>query len=306
MTPQAIRDLVRQRCVDAGACAVGFAACGPVDDAGRTLYRRWIADGRHASMEYMERYCEVRDNPALLLEGAATIVSCAFAYTSPDTPRHPLFADYALGRDYHTVLRKALGPVVETMQAIVTDSSTRICVDTARIRERYWAQKAGVGFVGLNNQLIVPGVGSAVFLAEILWTEPLPPDVPLDRCCTRCGACVRACPGHALDGKGGLDARGCLSYLTIEHRGELPEGTRLPARIYGCDICRDVCPMARPSAPVRVLPDFAPSSSLMALDAEAILSLDAPAFSALFSKSAVRRVKLEGLRRNALRHKATE
>ncbi|MCM1066193.1 MAG: tRNA epoxyqueuosine(34) reductase QueG [Muribaculaceae bacterium] len=300
---------LRHLCLEAGACAAGFAAVHPVPEHIVDGYRRWIADGHHAGMDYLERYDDVRHSPALLLPGARTMLCCAFAYTAPGYPRSPLFADYALGADYHTVLRKALRPVAETMEAAVPGSLTRICIDTAPLRERYWATEAGLGFVADNNQLIVPGVGSHVFLAEILWTAEVAPDAPCREECLHCGACRRACPGRALEqSPRALDARRCLSYLTIEHRGELPADLTLPSRLYGCDICRDVCPLDK-GRPATVLPQFEPAQALLALTAGDVAALDADSFSRLFSKSAVKRAKLEGLRRNALcklRRKDTE
>lgn len=293
-------DEARRLCLDAGACAVGITGADDMEPADIAAYERWIASGAHGAMDYLSRYPEVRRSPRLLLEGAKSIVVCAFAYTP--TTRHPLIADYALGEDYHDVLRRALTPVAEALQAMVPHSATRICVDTAPLRERLIAVRAGVGFIGRNMQLIVPGVGSRVFLAEILWTAALEPDMPCEQTCCGCGACVSACPGHALDCADAIDARRCLSYLTIEYRGDLAPDVRLPGRIYGCDICQDVCPHNRDTRPAAVLPAFRPNEELMDLDAEAMAQLSAEDFRRIFRRSAIRRAKAEGLRRNALRH----
>ncbi|MDE6156998.1 MAG: tRNA epoxyqueuosine(34) reductase QueG, partial [Muribaculaceae bacterium] len=288
-------------CLQAGACSCGIAEAAPVDDSAAELYDSWIAQGRHGSMDYLTRYSDVRRDPTLLLEGARSVIVCAFAYG--DSRRSPLFADYALGDDYHTVLRDMLRPVAAALEEAVPDSATRICIDTAPLRERYWAQRAGLGFTGLNNQLIIPGIGSAVFLATILWTADATADAPCLGHCSGCQACVRACPGKALDGNGGMDARRCLSYLTIEHRGELPDDISLPARIYGCDICRDVCPLGAAKKALPLLPALQARPEILALDIDAIRSLDRDSFSATFRRSAVKRAKLEGLLRNAARHK---
>ncbi|MDE5631665.1 MAG: 4Fe-4S binding protein, partial [Muribaculaceae bacterium] len=154
--------------------------------------------------------------------------------------------------------------------------------------------------VGLNNLLIVPGAGSKVFLAEILWTaDARPSSEPMRTTCEGCGACVKACPGRALDGCGGLDARRCLSYLTIEHRGEFPEGLSLAGRrIYGCDVCQDVCPH-NSGLKNTILPSFAPSDELMALTLEEAADISDEDFRRIFRRSAVKRTKAAGLRRNA-------
>lgn len=288
---------VIQCALDAGAVAAAFAPCVTVDDEHVTLYNSWLGRGAHAGMEYMERYGDIRRDPAMLLDGARSILCCAFPYAQSRDNRSALFADYAVGDDYHEVLRRRLTPVAEMMQALAPGSQTRICVDTAPLRERYWACRAGLGLIGLNNQLIVPGIGSKVFLAEILWTAPADYGTPLPGDCGRCGACVKACPGQALDGKGSINCSRCLSYLTIEHRGELPAWVALPGRIYGCDICQDVCPHNRHAADA--LPEFRPRPSIQDLTRKAICDMTQARFSSVFTHSAVKRAKLAGLQRNA-------
>ena len=293
-------DHIVQLVHEAGACAAGFSEAAPLSSAELAVFDHWIASGRHAGMEYMERYGDLRADPRTLLDGTCSILSVAFAY-APAPHRHPLIADYALGEDYHTALRTMLHPVASAMEAAVPGSTTRICIDTAPIRERVWAVRARLGFIGLNNLLIVPGVGFRIFLAEILWTHlpEIPPKPSMPTSCEGCMACVKACPGHALDGNGGLDARRCLSYLTIEHRGELPEGLSLCGRrIYGCDICQDACPHNRGTNPP-VPEAFRPSPELMELTLDAAADISDDDFRRLFRRSAVKRTKAAGLRRNA-------
>lgn len=302
--PSICKEDIRKLCIEAGACAVGFARVEPIPEGQASLFNEWLADGRHAELSYMERYGDIRNNPALLLEGAKTIICCAFAYANATTQRHHLFADYALGRDYHEVLRQRLSPVAKALTAAHKNSATRICVDTAPLRERFWATRAGVGIIGRNNQLIVPGIGSRVFLAEILWTEEIEPDKSLEtETCSGCKACALSCPRHALDGEGRIDCRRCLSYLTIEHRGELPNDLTLSGRIYGCDICQDVCPHNRSGRNPEVIPEFEPTAALMSVSVDSIKEMNADEFSRIFSHSAVKRTKLIGLQRNALKSK---
>lgn len=292
-----LRHRVLARARLAGAVAAGFADSAPIPPADVDSYRRWLASGCNASMEYLEKYPEVRANPALLLDGAQSILSLAFSYYQPGAPRSPLFADYALGDDYHTALRARLEPLAAWMRRLVPGSETRICIDTAPLRERLIAVRAGIGFIGLNNQLITP-VGSRVFLAEILWTARVAPSRPCTQTCMECRRCIDACPGRALIGDGTLDARRCLSYLTIEHRGDLPADLRLKTRIYGCDICQDVCPHNR-MAGASVIPPLQPRKTVLDLTLDQILSLTPGTYAATFRNSAIKRVKLPNLQRNA-------
>ena len=282
-----------------GAVAVGIAATAPVGLDAESLYLQWIAAGKHGGMSYLEKYQDVRRDPRLLLEGAESIIVAAFNYYNRDNGKLR-WARYALGRDYHEEIRERLDAVA-TAITVTSGAQCRVTVDTAPLRERYWAVRAGLGFIGLNNQLIVPGIGSRVFIGTLLWTETVDPDMPCTDSCARCGACLKACPAQALQPDGsGLDARRCLSYLTIEHRGDLPENLHTGGRLYGCDACQDVCPHNRTATPTAI-PEFTPSESILALTEADIDTMDADRFRTLFRHSAVRRTKLEGLRRN-LRH----
>ncbi len=287
------KEVVRALILGAGAARVGFARCHDVD---LSAFDRWVGAGMHGSLDYMARNRHMRLNPAGLLEGCRTVISIAFPYFRAGQLRSPLFADYALGDDYHEALRGRLEGVCEALRKLVPGSQTRICVDSAPILERSWAVEAGVGFIGLNRQLIVPGVGSKVFLCEILWTAELPPDAPCTECCVGCGKCVRSCPAGALSGEG-VDARRCLSALSVEHRGELPEGTRFHGRICGCDICQDVCPH-NATPPAHVIPEFEPRAAVVELTDADIAAMDAETFARIFRHSAVKRLKLAGLKRN--------
>lgn len=291
-----LRDELIGRALAAGACCAGVAPAEPIAECDVEAYRNWIAAGCHGTMDYLAKYDEVRSDPRLLLDGARSVLCTAFSYFAPGQQRSPLFADYALGEDYHTALRTALAPVAEWMQQRVPGSATRICIDTAPLRERLMAVRAGLGFIGLNNQLITP-VGSHVFLAEILWTADVEPSQPCTGQCLKCGRCIAACPGRALDGRGALDARRCLSYLTIEYRGELPDDLRLPGRIYGCDICQDVCPLNSGKG-TDVIAPLRPRQAILALDRAAIAALTPETYATTFRRSAIRRAKLPHLLRN--------
>lgn len=314
---------IKELLAGAGVYRSAIAEVSPVDAAAVEAYRAWIASGMHGSMTYLEKYDDLRSDPRLLLEGARSVVSCAFNYfwggNGGCCGEHPykemdgklVWAEYALGDDYHDVVRARLSAVAQTITER-TGAECRVCVDTAPLRERYWAVKSGLGFIGLNNQLIIPGAGSRFFLGEILTTLDLEPDRlsgPVS--CEGCGKCVAACPGKALradgDGRVRLDARRCLSYLTIELRGELPEDVRLGRHIYGCDECQLVCPHNRMS-PLSEIEEFRPRKEILELSAQRIAEMSQEEFSSIFRRSAIKRAKLAGLQRNALRiiEEATE
>lgn len=307
---QSPSEAIREACLAAGACAAGFAAVEDLGDTSEEYYAAWLRGHRNADMAYLEKYQDLRRNPAGLLEGARTVVSTAFCYRRPPgVGRHPLVADYALGEDYHEVLRRRLTPVAELIKELFPEAQTRICVDTAPIHERLWAVKAGIGFIGKNSMLTVParGAGSRVFLAEILTTARIAADPPAGlsaaEACGDCERCLRACPTKAL-GTGGVDARRCLSYNTIENRAEsLPESISLRGRrIYGCDICQDACPYNRAEYTGPYISEFAPREGLYALGTPAdVLALGHAEYVELFRGSAIRRAKLAMLHRNARR-----
>ncbi|MDE6286269.1 MAG: DUF1730 domain-containing protein [Muribaculaceae bacterium] len=282
-------------CRDAGAIAWGVAAAGPVEDADHGIYAAWISSGGHGCLQYMERYPDVRSDPRLLLEGARSIVVCAFSYRRRD--HNPWISDYALGGDYHTVLRECLAPVGAAIERRC-GGATRVCVDSAPLRERYWAERAGVGRCGLSGKLLVPGAGSEVFLAEILTTAAIAPTSPLDdEICTRCGRCVQACPAGALDGRGRVDASRCLSCLTVEWRGPLPPGTNLHGRLAGCDVCSRVCPLSQ--GPATSVPGLQPRAEILAMTPSRALALTRGTFKSTFAGTALMRLRLDGLQRNA-------
>lgn len=278
----------------------GVADADPVDERAVAQMDAWLSAGRHGGMEYMERYADVRSDPSKLLSGAKSIISCAFPYRASRRrdASLPYIALYAMGRDYHTVIRQRLTRAAMRIESEF-GGATRVCVDTAPLRERYWAAKAGLGFVGLNNQLIIPGAGSYFFLGEIVTTHHFAPSRQCDTTsCGECRRCIDACPGKALDGHGAVDARRCISYLTIEHRGDIPPLSGINNKLYGCDECQTACPH-NAHAPSTDIPEFEPSDELLSLTLDDALALDQERFSKLFSKSAIKRTKLSGWLRNA-------
>ncbi len=271
-----------------------WAACrltGPIEPEADERFRQWLAREHNASMAYMANYPELRRDPRLLLEGARTLIAVAFPYFTEEPVGLPI-ALYARGRDYHEVVREQLMAVAATLPG-----QWRVCVDSAPLRERYWAHRAGLGAIGRNNQLYVPGFGSYCFLGFILSTEvfDFEPKEPMADPCGDCRRCINACPGKCLSEQGqALDARSCHSYLTIEHRGELPVRVKSLA---GCDICQRVCPLNSSVQPTPIA-DFHPSAELARLTLADLPAMTPSRFRALFRHSALNRLRLPQLLRN--------
>lgn len=296
-----IGEAVKAEALRLGFDAVGFAHAAPVKEDAASAFTHWLADGKNDCMGWAANYTDLRLDPTRLVEGAQTVISLAVNYLprqlQPDGA--PLVARYACGSDYHEVVRdmaRALAAFVKER----TGHDSRVCVDSAPILERYWAQRAGLGFIGLNTQLIIPGRGSFFFLCELVTTLELPPDEPCALTCGECRACERNCPGEALRG-GVLDAARCLSCQTIENRSEqLPEwvAEKIGNRLYGCDECQLCCPHNRHATPT-ARPEFQAREGVLKLTREQVLHMTQEQFSATFRHSPVKRTKLAGLQRNA-------
>lgn len=279
-------------------CACGVLTLRAVDGDTASYYHKWIGEQRHAGMGYLANYEDKRYDPRELMPEAKTMLSLAMSY-APD-PEMSLsesgykFAAYALGKDYHDVMKEHLRSLAETLGL----KTYRVFTDTAPILERYWAQQAGLGWIGRNRQLIVPHYGSMVFLGEIL-TDAIASEtsVPMNRTCGRCRRCIDACPTHALGDD--FDARLCLSYHTIENREAIPEDiqSKMTDCIYGCDRCQTACPHNGNVQPTAV-PEFKPSEALRSMTKDDWQRLTVEQYRQLFKGSAVKRAKYEGLKRN--------
>lgn len=301
------KSVIRDRIIEAGAVAVGFAAAGDVDSSVISQYREWIAQGNHAEMDYLRRHADLKVNPSSVLPDAATVISVAFSYAPVRfrDSRLPQIACYAYGDDYHDVIRRRLNPVVDSLKQEM-GGEWRICIDSAPIAERYWALKSGIGIRGMNGSIMVEGAGGYVFLAEIVTTIPITPDLSSSAECEKCGACRKACPQNALLADGTVDSRRCLNYLTIEHRGEWQgefagnmQGDVAGNTLYGCDICLRVCPHNKNVVPTSIN-EFIAREDITGLTADAAATMTQEQFSKVFKGSPIKRAKLAGLQRNAL------
>lgn len=309
MTDTALRDLSKQ--IKAWAVELGFQACGiaPADPGEHSAHlQRWLAAGHHGDMAWMASQAGLRADPQQLLPGAQRVIAVRLDYLTEygDTLQqvqdgeHAYVARYARGRDYHRLMRKRLGRLAERIRTRVPDAATRACVDSAPVLERGLAEQAGLGWIGKNTLLIHPQAGSWFFLGELLTTLPLPLDAPFTaQHCGSCTACLDICPTQAFVGPWQLDARRCISYLTIEYKGSIPEPLR-PAignRIFGCDDCLAVCPWNK-FAQLSTEGDFRPRHGL---DRAALIELfgwDEATFLARSTGSPIRRSGYESWLRN--------
>ncbi|MGI6222527.1 MAG: tRNA epoxyqueuosine(34) reductase QueG [Prevotella sp.] len=307
--------------IKAEAHRLGFFACGVakadrVSSEAETRFRQWLEEGREADMEYMAHYTDKRLDPRLLMRGAKSIVCVALNYAPQKTiPEGQYqFAAYALGKDYHDIMKERLRRLAtafgfeDALHSERNKGLFRVFVDTGPLMERYWAQQAGLGWIGRNHQLIIPKAGSMFFLGELLLDVELNYDAPMRNHCGHCHRCVDACPTHAIipyDSEArempdtDFDARRCLSYQLIENRHELSDEARkaMGDCIYGCDRCQQVCPWNRFTTP-NDDPSLQPSAELLQMTKDDWRELTVEQYRRLFKGSAVKRAKYEGLMRN--------
>lgn len=293
---QKLSQLIKQRAAELGLSACGIVKAEAVNAATRKDFEEWIAQGAHGEMGYMARNFEKRMDPTLLVEGCRSIIVVAQNYypaiASPNLSR------YAQGKDYHRVVKDKLFLLLEYINTITPAKGRAFC-DSAPVLERYWAVQSGIGTYGRNRQIILPGSGTHFFLGELFIDLETEYDVPLQQSlCNNCNACIRSCPTGALS-ENNFDARRCLSYLTIEYRGELlPEtNEKIGVCFYGCDRCQSACPHNRQAQPHNE-PQFTPSNELLSMKSNDWKELTKEKFDSLFKDSAVQRCGYEQIIRN--------
>lgn len=293
--------------IGALASKAGFDACGiaPVgflaEDAGHL--KEYLDKGWQGEMGYMQNHFDKRCNPALLVDGAKSIIVLLHNYYPPDYPdteNNYKIARYALGEDYHHVIKAKMHRLAEMISKETGSFHYRCFTDSAPVLERSLAVKAGLGGIGKSGNFIVPGKGSYFIISEIISNLEIEADKPFTRdLCGKCTRCMDACPTAAIVEARKLDARKCISYLSIELRGEIPEEFRgkTEGNIFGCDICQEVCPHNRHARPHKE-EKLMPREELLSMNKEKWQQLSPEGFRRMFRKSAVKRTKYEGLMRN--------
>lgn len=288
---------------------LGFLECAVIpasaaDKKDEKHYFSWLNAGMNGEMGYMERNIEKRFDPSLLLENTKTIIVVLQNYFPSETqtdPEAPILSKYAYGTDYHFVMKDKLRNLLDFINETIAPCSGRPFVDSAPVLERSLARRAGLGWIGKNSNLISVEYGSFFFIGELFIDIELPYDIPrqaADHCGT-CTRCIDACPTEAIVADRVVDARKCISYQTIELRGDLDENLKgqFENRVFGCDICQDVCPWNLKSEPHNE-ESFQPAPKLLSLTKSEWHQMEKPLFNELFKNSAVKRTGYKGLKRN--------
>lgn len=287
------------------ALRLGFADCGfsraeaLPEDAERL--KDWLQEGRHARMGYMANHFEKRTDPTLLVEGAQSVISLLYNYYTDkkqtDTEA-PVLSKYAYGKDYHFVLKEKMNQLFDFIKVHYPEAEGRVFVDSAPVLDRAWARKAGLGWIGKNSNLISRSAGSFFFIGEIILNLELEYNsIPENDFCGSCTRCIDACPTEAILDNRTLDGGKCISYQTIESKGEIsPElSGKLANRVFGCDICQDVCPWNRNALP-HLEPEFEPKPELMEMSAEQWVHMERKEYTHLFKLSPVKRAGFDKLK----------
>ncbi len=291
--------LIKSKAKKFGFQDCGIAQSGFLEKEARAL-EEFLKKEYHGKMKYMENYFDKRVDTRLLVEGSKSVISLTYNYfpaTTLETLDNYKISKYAYGEDYHGLIKDILADMVRELQEEIGEFSFRIFVDSAPVLERSWAEKAGIGWVGKNANLITKKKGSFFFLCEIICDLPLLYDEPTTDHCGSCTKCIDACPTDAIVEDRTIEARRCISYLTIELKDAIPQefDGKLENWMFGCDICQDVCPWNRFSLPTKE-GRFSPNSSLQNMRKEDWKELTQEVFSQVFKGSAVKRAKFSGLK----------
>ena len=293
-------DTAARSALEYAAAALGFSGVGVADahlPQGERL-ADFIAAGKHADMAWMERHLPARQNPELVLPGVKRVIMLTYEYPRRDArTAGGSIARYAQGEDYHKLLAAKLADLDETLQFY--GGTQRCFTDSGPVSERFFAEQAGLGWIGRNGLLIRPRGGSYCFLASILTTLELPPDRPMANHCGNCHRCEESCPTGALS-NGCCDARRCLSFWTIESKSPTPGDItqQQGAHLYGCDACQEACPWNRRDSGLRVDPHLLMPARLAALPAEDMAAMNDTDFDHFFAGSPIRRIGADHMRRN--------
>jgi epoxyqueuosine reductase len=299
-SPRFNSDLVKRLSTQFGFIDCGISKADFLEDEASRL-ELWLQNKFHGEMHYLENYFDKRLDPRILVPGSKTVVSLLFNYYPENKQNSDTFkvAKYAFGEDYHTVVKDKCNELLNELRLAVGNVEGRVFVDSAPILERAWAERSGIGWIGKHGLLINKKQGSFFFLAELLIDLDCEPDGKIKDYCGNCTKCIDACPTEAILPNKTLNASKCISYLTIELKNEIPLEfkDKMNGWIFGCDICQDVCPWNRFSSQ-HAEPRLEPNETLLSMQKSDWAQMTEISFQKVFSKSAVKRTKFNGLMRN--------
>lgn len=294
--------LIKQKALE-----LGFDNCGMSPavflEQDEKILEKWLNNGQNAGMKWMENHREKRSDPRKLVKNARTVISLLVNYYNPEMqndPQAPVLSRYAYGKDYHKIIKKRLKKLYSFICEIIPGVEGRFFVDSAPVLEHAFARNAGLGWIGKNSLLLNKELGSYFFISEIIINKELEyEEQQVKDFCGNCSLCIDECPTHAINPDRTVNAGKCISYLTIENPGDIPETFRnsMYNRVFGCDICQDVCPWNR-KLKLHEIPQLNPSVELLNMTKEDWKNLSEEKYEKLFEGSAVKRAGFQGLRRN--------
>jgi len=294
--------LIKDEAIRLGFLQCGIARADFLNDEAPRL-EKWLMDNHHGTMSYMENHFDKRLDPRLLVDDAKSVISLTLNYytdAAQSDPDAPKISKYAYGSDYHQVIKSKLFELLQFISENIGEVAGRAFVDSAPVLDRAWAKRAGIGWIGKNSNLISKKTGSFFFLAELIIDLDLEYDHAFETDhCGSCTKCIDACPTDAILSPYIIDAKKCISYLTIELKDEIPNhfSDKMDNWMFGCDICQDVCPWNRFSVP-NTEQSFNPNDKLLEMRKEDWLDITEEVFQQIFKNSAVKRTKFKGLTRN--------
>jgi len=302
MNKPLITQRIKQKAFDLGFSFVGISRAEFLENEARDL-EKWLSENRHGKMSYMENYFDKRTDPRLLVDNAKSVITVLQNYYSTSKQKDknaPKISMYALGEDYHFVIRDKLNRLHDFIKDEIGNVTARGFVDSAPVMDKVWAKKGGLGWIGKHTNLINKQQGSYFFIGELIVDLELDHDGPIKDFCGTCTKCIDACPTNAIIQPYKLDASKCISYLTIELKDELfPKEFKgkMENWMFGCDICQEVCPWNKFSLQHKE-PQFNPNLKLLQINKKQWDELSKETFNELFKRSAIKRTKFEGLKRN--------
>jgi epoxyqueuosine reductase len=296
-----LSEIIKSETKQLGFDACGIAKAEYLEEDARHL-KRWLDLKMHGDMKYMEKYFYKRVDPTNLVKEAKSVIVVLLNYYTNKSQKDknaPIISKYAYGKDYHLVIKGKLYQLLRFIASKINNVKGRIFVDSAPVLERSWAVKAGLGWIGKNSNLISPFLGSFVFIGILIINSELHYDSPVNNSCETCTRCITACPTGAIISPKVIDARKCISYLTIECKSSIPAifKKKFNNQIYGCDICQDVCPWNE-NMKNHKTPEFEPLPELLEMTKGDWCDLSENNYNRIFKNSVIERKKFSGLKRN--------